>query len=179
MANKELKKLNRTELLELLLLQTKETERLQEQLKKTEAMLAEKNLRIREAGNLADAVLAVNKVAETTQAAAQQYLDNIAAMENDVRILCGKKILAVRREAEKILLNARREAEQIVSAARREAEQIRGRETAAPAETPANAVRKKVPAAVGESRKVIPSEKRTANVRTAVRNEKTKNQKIN
>lgn len=93
MTEKELKKLNRAELLELLLIQTKENEKLRERLKKREEKLADRRIRIEQAGSLAEAVLAVNKVMEAAQEAAQQYLDNIAAMEAETKEKC-EKLLA-------------------------------------------------------------------------------------
>lgn len=93
MTEKELKKLNRAELLELLLIQTKENEKLRERLKKREEKLADRRIKIEQAGSLAEAVLAVNKVMEAAQEAAQQYLDNIAAMEAETKEKC-EKLLA-------------------------------------------------------------------------------------
>lgn len=74
--SKRLKRLSRAELLELLLAQTMETERLQDELDKANAKLAEREIKIESAGNLAEAVLSVNGVMEAAQAAAQQYIDN-------------------------------------------------------------------------------------------------------
>ena len=93
MTEKELKKLNRAELLELLLIQTKENEKLRERLKKREEKLADRRIKIEQAGSLAEAVLAVTKVMEAAQEAAQQYLDNIAAMEAETKEKC-EKLLA-------------------------------------------------------------------------------------
>ena len=92
MTDKELKRLSRTELLELLLAQTKEAERLARKLEKAEQMLADRQLQINKAGDIAQAALAVNGVMEAAQAAAQQYLDNIIRMEQETRLRC-KKIL--------------------------------------------------------------------------------------
>ena len=78
---KQLKKLNRKELLELLLLQTRENEKLKAELSEVQAALDEKNLRIEKAGDLATAMIAVNGVMEAAQAAAEQYLENIKKME--------------------------------------------------------------------------------------------------
>ena len=86
MVNKELKRLRRSELLELLLLQTKEMERLKEQLKKAEAELEDRRLKVDKAGNLADAVIEINGVMAAAQAAADQYLENIKQMEEEARI---------------------------------------------------------------------------------------------
>ncbi len=94
--------MNRSQLLELLLTQIKETERLNELLKEKEAELAERNLRIENAGDLATAVLAVNGVLEATQKAAQQYLYNIRIMEEDTRIRCQALIAEATEEAERI-----------------------------------------------------------------------------
>lgn len=102
MTEKELKKLNRAELLELLLVQTREAERLQERLEKAEAELASRHLRVLEAGNLAQAVLAVNGVMEAAQAAAQQYLENIARMEEETKLRCENMLAQARVEAEQI-----------------------------------------------------------------------------
>lgn len=105
MTEKELKKLNRAELLELLLVQTRETERLQERLDKAEEEIASRHLRVMEAGNLAQAALAVNGVMEAAQAAAQQYLENIARMEEETRLRCEKMLVQARAEAEQIRKN--------------------------------------------------------------------------
>lgn len=88
MTDKELKRLSRSELLELLLVQTQEVERLRKELKESREQLAQRQLQMEEVGNLAEAVLAVNGVVDAAQAAAQQYLDNIAAMEEETRRKC-------------------------------------------------------------------------------------------
>lgn len=92
MDNKELRKLRRSELLELLLLQTKEMEHLREQLVKTEAELTERKLKLAVIGNLADAVVEINGVMAAAQAAADQYLESIAAMEEETRIRCSEAL---------------------------------------------------------------------------------------
>lgn len=102
MTEKELKKLNRAELLELLLVQTRETERLRKKLEKAQEELSDRYLRVQEAGNLAQAALAVNGVMEAAQAAAQQYLDNIVRMERETQLRCEKLLADARAEAEQI-----------------------------------------------------------------------------
>jgi len=106
MANKELRRLSRSELLELLLIQTKETERLQQKLRKAESMLQERDLKIQKAGDLAHAVLEINGVVESTQRAAQQYLDNIAALEARTKQKCDQMISEAKAEAARIRLRA-------------------------------------------------------------------------
>lgn len=102
---KELKRLNRAELLELLLTQTRETERLQKELDETKARLNDRNLRIQETGDLAQAVLSLNGVMEAAQAAANQYLENIQAMERETREKCQLLLRQAREEAEKVKSN--------------------------------------------------------------------------
>ena len=106
MTDKELKRLSRAELLELLLMQTRESEHLKMQLEAARRELEDREIRIREAGNLADATLAVNGVLESAQKAAQQYLDNIARMEQETKLRCQRMLLEASGEAEKIKLEA-------------------------------------------------------------------------
>lgn len=107
MTEKELKKLNRTELLQLLLIQTRESERLQVELEKARQKLADRQLRIEKSGNLAQAVLEINHVVSAAQEAADQYLLNIAAMERETRERCDRMLAQARAEAEEIRSQAR------------------------------------------------------------------------
>ncbi len=102
MTDKEMKRLSRAELLEMLLVQTRETERLQNKLKQAEELLQERNLRIQNAGDLAHAVLDLNGVMEAAQEAAQQYLENIAAMESETKKRCQSLVAQAHQEAERI-----------------------------------------------------------------------------
>jgi ClpP class serine protease len=77
MTEKELKKLKRTELLEMLLVQTKRVEELEQELEKKNKQLEDKRIVTEQTGNLADAVLKLNGVFEAAQKAAEQYLYNI------------------------------------------------------------------------------------------------------
>ncbi len=77
MKENELRKLNRKQLLELLLTQTKRVEELEEQLKKSEAALRNRKMTELQAGNIADAAIHINSVFEAAQAAADQYIENI------------------------------------------------------------------------------------------------------
>ena len=103
----ELKRLSRAELLELLLLQTRETERAQTRAKQLEEALSKRQLKIREAGDLAHAVLAGNGVMETAQRAAKQYLENIEQMQSETKERCAEIIEKARQEAERIIREAK------------------------------------------------------------------------
>ena len=102
MTDKELKRLSRAELLELLLIQTKETERLTRELEAAEEKLADRQLRLEQAGDIAQAALQLNGVMEAAQAAARQYLDNIARMERETRERCEEMLRRTREDAEQL-----------------------------------------------------------------------------
>ena len=77
MVKNDLRKLNRAELLELLLDQTKENEHLREELRIAEEKLADKKIVCEKAGSIAEAALQLNKVFESAQAACDQYIENV------------------------------------------------------------------------------------------------------
>lgn len=77
MTEKELRRLSRMDLLEMLLEQSKEVERLQAELETVKKQLLDRRIMEREAGSIAEAALRLNKVFEAAQQAADQYLENI------------------------------------------------------------------------------------------------------
>ena len=77
MTEKELLKLKKSELLEIMLAQSKEIDKLRAQLAKAKAQLAERNIAIKESGSIAEASLKLNKVFEEAQRAADQYVENV------------------------------------------------------------------------------------------------------
>ena len=93
MNNKELKKLTREQLLEVLLAQSREIDRLRDELEKTRENLSRKEEKISGAESVAEASIALNSFLETAQAAADQYLWNI-------RRLCEEKASAAGKAAE-------------------------------------------------------------------------------
>lgn len=88
MVNKELKKLSRAELLELLLIQTKENEQLRMELEESRSQLESRRYRIDKAGNLAQAIVEINEIAQIVQKTADLYLENIKAMEAEAKERC-------------------------------------------------------------------------------------------
>lgn len=80
MREKELRKLRRQDLLELLLEQEKEIARLEKLLNETNEKLQERNLVMEQAGSIAEAALRLNGVFETAQKAADQYLESVRAL---------------------------------------------------------------------------------------------------
>lgn len=80
MTDKDLKRLRRDELLEMLIAQSKRMEEMQAELDAARAALDRREILIQEAGSIAEAALRINGVFESAQAAAQQYLENIRRM---------------------------------------------------------------------------------------------------
>lgn len=106
MTEKELKKLNRAELLELLLIQTRETELLRMKLETAKQQLADREIKISRSGSLAEAVLVVNGVIESAEKAAAQYLENARRMEVETQERCKKMLEDATAEVERILAEA-------------------------------------------------------------------------
>lgn len=77
----EIKKMSRRDLLEVLVLQSKKIDELQEELNKANELLNTKQITISEVGNIAEASLKLNRVFESAQASAEQYLESIKAIE--------------------------------------------------------------------------------------------------
>ena len=83
MTEKELRRLSRTDLLEMLLEQSKEVQRLQQELEETKQKLEDRRLMEQEAGSIAEAALRINKVFEAAQQAADQYLENLRRLSEE------------------------------------------------------------------------------------------------
>lgn len=77
---KQLRKLRRSDLFELLVEQAKEIEELQGQVKELEGKLERRELEVTDTGSIAEAALAISKVFEEAQAAADTYLYNVKRM---------------------------------------------------------------------------------------------------
>ncbi len=88
MTDKELKKLSRAELLEMLLQQTQEVDRLKSEIAQLEVRLQQRQLQHETAGNIAQAALQVSGIFEAAQAAADQYLENVSALEAKTQMRC-------------------------------------------------------------------------------------------
>lgn len=71
------KRMTRKDLLELLVIQSKKIDDLEEKLKKTNELLEDKRIIIKESGSIAEAALKLNKIFEIAQTTADQYLDSI------------------------------------------------------------------------------------------------------
>lgn len=77
MTEKELRRLSRAELLEMLLAQTEENRQLKRELKEARDALSNRQIAIEESGTMAEAALKLNGVFEAADRAVQQYLENM------------------------------------------------------------------------------------------------------
>ena len=108
MTEKDLKKLNRYQLLELLIIQTQRADKLQMKLEEVEKQLNEKDLKMASLGSIAEASLQVGGVFQAAQAAADLYID------------------AAKKKAEEIEDAAHKKAAEILAQAQAQARRIKG-----------------------------------------------------
>ena len=85
MTEKELRRLSRAELLEMLLAQTEENRQLKRELKEARDALSNRQIAIEESGTMAEAALKLNGVFEAADRAVQQYLENIERVMRERR----------------------------------------------------------------------------------------------
>ena len=105
MTEKELQKLTRQDLLELLLASEKENEELRKEVQTLRENAEDKQLMLDKVGSIAEASLLVNGVFTSAQAAADQYVLN-------VKRICEEKALQVQ-QSDDIVQKARLEAQRI------------------------------------------------------------------
>ena len=111
MTDKELKRLSRGELLEMLIQQSKELERLRKQLDAAESALPNREIAITNAGSIAEAALQLNGVFTAAQDACQQYMENICHLSQNQERICAQRDAESQAEAKRIVEEARKESE--------------------------------------------------------------------
>ena len=77
MTDKELSRLRRSDLLELMLAQSRELDELRAENAALREQLQQREIALENAGSIAEAALRINRVFEQAQAAADQYLENV------------------------------------------------------------------------------------------------------
>lgn len=104
MTDKQLKKLKRSELLELLVEQADEMDEIRRQLTQAQEDLQRRDLSIQQAGSIAQAALQINDVFVAADRAAQDYLNNVQNLQTQQ-----KSRLAEANEKADALLTATRQ----------------------------------------------------------------------
>lgn len=120
MTDKEFRKLNRAELIEIIYqLQLKQNE-----LEKTNQQLKEEmdnvNIRISQSGSIAEAALSINGVFEAAQKAADQYLEGVYASKSDLDAQYDKIIKDAEQKADEIIKSAEAERTKIMEQTERD-----------------------------------------------------------
>lgn len=106
MTDKELKRMSRAELLQMLITQVEENQSLQTRLEAAETQLKDRSLAVSETGTMAEAALSLNGVFQAADAAAQQYLDNIRQMQERQELLYQEAEDEAKRNADAIVAEA-------------------------------------------------------------------------
>lgn len=117
MTDKELKKLSRAELLEMLIAQSKKLSRVEEELAKAKEELEKREIALSDSGTLAEAALKLNGIFEDADRAAKQYLDTLKAQNENadrLMVLARKKAEEILKDAQEQKLAMIKEAEQQV-----------------------------------------------------------------
>lgn len=122
MTDKELKKLSRFEILELLLASEKQNSdleaKLAEERKKVEELtekLNQRTLDIQEAGSIADAAMKVSGIFQCAQAAADNYLENIRSLSGRQTQICAEMEEKSKAEAERVTREAQNYSTDLIS----------------------------------------------------------------
>ena len=122
MNERDLKRLSRGDLLEMLVAQGEELEAIKAKLAETEEKLQKRELDITEAGSIADASLKLNGVFEAAQAASQQYLDNIKLMSERQQEICEKLEQESREKADALLAETTEKCDEMLAKAKEESQ---------------------------------------------------------
>lgn len=113
MTEKELKRLSRADLLEMLIDQSQELQDVKKRLESAEAALASRIIEINTAGSIAEASLQLNGVFEAAQAACAQYTESVQHLSERTELICRQMEKDSRRQADSLLEETRRKCEQM------------------------------------------------------------------
>lgn len=124
MKAKELKRLSRSDLLEMLLDLSLENDRLNKELKELREAMAQRSIAVAESGSLAEAALKLNGIFEAAQAACDQYTENIRSRSDNMAETCREMEAQARAKCDEMLADAEKRCEEMVSNARQQAGQL-------------------------------------------------------
>lgn len=120
MTDKELRKLRRVELLELLVDQAAEMEELRRQLDQANEALAQRKIQLEEAGSIAEAALRLNGVFEAADKAAKEYLDSAREMAQKREALLRRTQEEAEEMARELLARTREECRKLEAETRKQ-----------------------------------------------------------
>lgn len=111
MTERDLRKLNRTDLLELLLQQSREMDLLREELAAAKSQLSNRTIVMEQAGSIAEAALQLNGVFAAAESACAQYMDSIRNLSGRQEEVCQKMIQETQLKCDKMLADAKYQSE--------------------------------------------------------------------
>ena len=124
MTDKEFKRLNRAQLIEIIYQFQMKVDTLTEQNQELERELADKRLRLSSAGNIAEAALKMNDCFRSAQNAAEQYLNEIKAIREETEAERHRILSETQEQRERILSETQEERQRIIAEAQAEVEVI-------------------------------------------------------
>lgn len=114
MINKELKYLNRRELVDIIYQLKRNEQEMQEEIKSLKTELQDKRIHISTAGSIADAAMAVTNVFSVAQMTADLYLHEISYMKEETEKECAKKIEDAEQKAKEIVADGEKKVKEIL-----------------------------------------------------------------
>lgn len=125
MTEQELRKLNRAELLEILIELSRENKALKEKLADQTLRLEERAIKIDKLGSIAEASLALNGVFESAQSACEQYIANVKRLSDEQsRNICEERLKESQEEADRLLRETEQKCLAMKEAARKKSTRI-------------------------------------------------------
>ena len=115
MKAKELRKLTRTELLEMLLQQVEENEALRAQVEQLRAELDSRALVMQQSGSMAEAALKLSGVFDRAQQAADDYLNSLRLANAEPEAYTQKIRQEAQEQAQAIIADAQRRSDRILA----------------------------------------------------------------
>ena len=109
MISKELKKLSRRELVDIIYLLRKNEQQKQDEIAALEEALQEKRIRVSVAGSIAEAATDITQIFSVAQKTADLYLCEIAAMKEETEKECAAMIENAEKKVEKMLADGERQ----------------------------------------------------------------------
>ena len=120
MVSKELKRLSRRELVDVIYQMKKNEKKLQDEITSLQEALQGRQLQLSTAGSIADASLSLASVFSSAQTAADIYLQEITRMKLDAEAECARMIEDARQRSEKMIAQSERRCADLNEQYRRE-----------------------------------------------------------
>ncbi len=124
MADRELRRMHRAELIEIIYALKQNEDQLKAQNAALTAQLQDRQLRLESAGSIAQAALELNNVFAAAQAAADDYLHSVQASLADTNATAANTLSQARSEAKRILEQAEQKVQQRWQAFDRKANEL-------------------------------------------------------